>query len=186
MQKNKKSARNYARNYWKPFLMEESKIEHMLDFLAAYLDQYTGSRIFASQAMKDEISVIALLEKMKSDVFLPVVTGANSMEFRLFLKEGRQVSELKKGSFGIMEPDSLEKAFPEAGDCIIIPALGSNSEGYRLGRGAGFYDRWKDRLSDVDKITLLPEALIALKFNHENHDLQFNRIITEDRIVDNG
>ncbi|MBK6607257.1 MAG: hypothetical protein IPG24_17720 [Leptospiraceae bacterium] len=41
----------------------------------------------------------------------------------------------------MQEPVGADLLLPEDADVSIIPALGFHKEGFRLGRGAGFYDR---------------------------------------------
>ncbi len=55
----------------------------------------------------------------------------------------QKLEELKAGSYGIREPD--EAACPrvrtEEIDAALVPGLGWDREGGRIGRGAGYYDR---------------------------------------------
>lgn len=48
------------------------------------------------------------------------------------------------GPFGILEPDPnvTHPIEPGAIDCVIVPGLAFDEDGYRLGRGAGYYDKF--------------------------------------------
>ncbi|MGI0491750.1 5-formyltetrahydrofolate cyclo-ligase [Alkalinema pantanalense CENA528] len=49
---------------------------------------------------------------------------------------------LVKGRFGITEPPAdAPQLSPEEVDLILVPCLGIDHQGYRLGYGGGFYDR---------------------------------------------
>lgn len=48
-------------------------------------------------------------------------------------------SKLKRTNFGLFEPISGLKIQP---DLIVVPGLAWNSEGFRVGYGAGYYDRY--------------------------------------------
>ncbi len=49
---------------------------------------------------------------------------------------------LQPGSFGILEPDPANEILVAAQvDLILVPCVGCDRQGYRLGYGGGYYDR---------------------------------------------
>lgn len=52
------------------------------------------------------------------------------------------LSVLKKSRFGVDEPESGDEITDFSGTVCIVPALRFDKEGYRLGWGGGFYDRF--------------------------------------------
>ena len=80
----------------------------------------------------------ALLEKGKR-VALPVVLPRRGMEARQVL----DVDQLVPNRFGIPEPDQSCPLVPKEEIAVaLIPHLMCDREGYRLGWGGGYYDRW--------------------------------------------
>ncbi|MEC4982760.1 MAG: 5-formyltetrahydrofolate cyclo-ligase [Oscillatoria sp. PMC 1068.18] len=60
----------------------------------------------------------------------------------LFWHSWQPGEPLKKGNFGIFEPDAdLPRIQPNLVDLILVPAIACDYRGYRLGYGGGFYDR---------------------------------------------
>ena len=80
----------------------------------------------------------ALLERGKR-VTLPVVLPHRGMEARQVL----DVDQLVPNRFGIPEPDQSCPLVPKEEIAVaLIPHLMCDREGYRLGWGGGYYDRW--------------------------------------------
>ena len=80
----------------------------------------------------------ALLEKGKR-VALPVVLPHRGMEARQVL----DVDQLIPNRFGIPEPDGSCPVIDKRDIAVaLIPHLMVDREGYRLGWGGGYYDRW--------------------------------------------
>ncbi|MDV6234555.1 5-formyltetrahydrofolate cyclo-ligase [Leptospira ellisii] len=88
----------------------------------------------------------------------------------------------ESGPFGILEPKGIRTLDFREADWIIVPALGYDEQGFRLGRGAGFYDR---TLFDADPsrlIGLTYEELFPARFDKEDHDIRVGKVITEKKI----
>lgn len=68
---------------------------------------------------------------------------------------------------------------PEAFDLAIVPAVAFDREGYRLGRGGGYYDRYLEQTNCV-KAGLCFESFLLPSVPHEAHDVRMDRIFTEE------
>ncbi len=66
------------------------------------------------------------------------VIERGEMVFRGFSNK----SELKKASFGLLEPAAGEAVSKDMLDLLIVPGLAFNDSGYRLGYGGGYFDRY--------------------------------------------
>jgi 5-formyltetrahydrofolate cyclo-ligase len=99
------------------------------------------------------------------------------MEARAF----RSLDELSESSYHLLEPLSSTHVIPpEALDFIIVPALTFDHEGYRLGRGGGYYDRF---LLKTQAFTagVARERLLRVTLPREAHDIAVRCVVTEKR-----
>ena len=72
---------------------------------------------------------------MDCRILLPVVKG-ETLIIRPY-----SPGEMKPGSFGIAEPTGEDITDLSIIDMVIVPGVGFDPKGNRLGRGKGFYDR---------------------------------------------
>ena len=135
-----------------------------------------SQNILAYFPMKNEIDIKELFEDTTKNWYLPKVEPNKS----LFIYSYKFGDPLVKSKHGVYEPigDTVE-VDPDKIDVAIIPALMTDHNGYRLGYGAGYYDRFLPGLKkDCIKITLIPEELIADSIPFERWDIPVNKIIT--------
>jgi 5-formyltetrahydrofolate cyclo-ligase len=83
----------------------------------------------------------------------------------------------------IPEPMGISYLNLAAIDLVLVPALRMDSEGFRLGQGGGYYDRFLPKIS-AWKIGLLHDGeLSSQKLPREAHDIALNAAATPDLII---
>ena len=81
------------------------------------------------------------LRDQRSDImwYLPRVDSHQNGIFHYY----PWATPLTEGAFHILEPPCQKTPWhPKAGDWLLIPLLAFNREGFRLGMGGGYYDRY--------------------------------------------
>lgn len=92
----------------------------------------------------------------------------------------RSQKELVPGRFGLLEPNPQE-LFPvrETADALcLVPGLSFDEEGYRLGYGKGYYDRFLTE-HHVMTVGLCYGELLLPKLPRGPYDRQVNCLVTE-------
>jgi 5-formyltetrahydrofolate cyclo-ligase len=87
------------------------------------------------------------------------------------------------GPFGLREPDPLScPRVPIAElDCVFVPGMAFDEEGFRLGRGGGFYDSFLAKAPQTLSCTgLFFSAQKVERVPREPHDQKLPSVITED------
>lgn len=112
------------------------------------------------------------------------------MDFYILSPDRPFREQTQIGPFGIAEPDSScplfvpeENRFPLL---VCVPAIAFSETGIRLGRGAGYYDRYCERLARAAlKASLITYAGLCRNFQivekvpYEKHDLRVQFLISE-------
>lgn len=80
-------------------------------------------------------------EDIELELCLPVV---DKKDEPLLFRAWKPNDILEEAGFGTQVPSiSQKEVLP---DCLLVPLLGFNEQGYRLGYGGGFYDRTINKL----------------------------------------
>ncbi len=83
--------------------------------------------------------IVALLAAGKTVAAPRCADAVGEMQFFLI----RSFDELAPGAFGLTEPTlDCPPAYPGADSVCLVPALLFDEDGYRLGYGGGYYDRF--------------------------------------------
>ncbi|EIC75637.1 5-formyltetrahydrofolate cyclo-ligase [Streptococcus oralis] len=122
-----------------------------------------------------EFQTQELIERALKDgkkVLIPKTYPKGRMEFVVY-----DPKQLVKTSFGLLEPQGdLEVVDPSQIDLIHVPGLAFTTEGYRIGYGGGYYDRYLEYFAGQTMSTIYPCQV--QEFNLEDHDIPVKEVLT--------
>ncbi len=98
--------------------------------------------------------------------------------------------ELIPARFGIPEPSAACPALSLqdfAGAVILVPGLAFDEDGFRIGYGGGYYDRFLAELRQssipVTTVGLLFSVCRATRLPRESHDIPVDHVLDERRVI---
>ena len=149
-------------------LKEYKEAETVLFYIS-----YNGE-VFTHEMIKE-----ALKEK---NVVVPI---SNKEDNTLRLSVLKSWGDLEIGSYGILEPkeECIKESSIDDIDLVIVPGVGFDNKGNRLGHGKGYYDRLLKQLINKPVIGLAFEFQIVEKIPSEKHDVKISMVVTEDRAI---
>ncbi len=147
------------------------------------IETLKSSELIGVYSSKDhEIETKNLINKLFKEnkkIFLPKI-----QDNQLLFKEIKSLNDLELGKFKILEPKLTCKTInPNNLDLLIIPCIAIDTNGNRLGRGGGFYDKLLQNHPEIKTLCLAHEAQLIEKIPTEKHDKKVDLVITEKRII---
>ena len=141
-----------------PFYQKAKTIATYLSFPHEFQTQE-----LIEQALKDDKKVL-----------IPKTYPKGRMDFVVY-----DPQQLVKTSFGLLEPQGdLEVVEPSQIDLIHVPGLAFTTEGYRIGYGGGYYDRYLEHFTGHTLSTVYPCQI--QEFNLENHDIPVQEVLIDE------
>ena len=118
--------------------------------------------------------------EMGGRVAYPVCGEERSMEFYLPAENG----EVRTGSYGIREPypDEERRVDPSEADLVIVPCMGFDDKGDRLGHGGGYYDRYLPRCGFACRICVAFGEQKLDDVPTDEYDVRPDYVVTPDLI----
>ena len=153
-------------------------------FVDRFGGKLSGSTVAAYWPLKDEIDVRPILYNLVLQgvaTALPVINNSTTPQsFRRWFPG----DELVNAAFGVQEPNPRRThAVP---DLIIVPLLGFDAHGNRIGYGGGYYDRTLQSLracGNVDAVGVGYEEQECAKIPTHPLDEPLDLILTDKRVL---
>ena len=148
-----------------------------------------SKKIFIYISYDSEINTKGIINKALEDnkkIYVP------RTEFKTRIMDAveiRSLDNLVESEYGILEPSINEPHIdPNELDLIIVPGVGFDRQGGRIGYGAGFYDRYFNKISEdniegIIKLALAYEFQTLEKVPMNEQDMPVDCIITENEVI---
>ncbi len=181
IQELKKKIRREA--FYKRRRAFNADVGNSASLLSSFLAGYRGVPIAGYLPIKTEINPLSAMEEASAHglVGVPVIYG-NSKPLQFSRWEPG--CDLKKGPFDVQIPVNSDHLVPEV---LIIPMVGFDRLGGRLGYGGGFYDRTLAFLRSRQATLAIGFAYSDQEFENlplEKTDQGLDVVITEREIIE--
>ena len=165
-------------------LPSEQRVEYsrqIYENLKAFVKIEKPKVIYFYYPLGSEVNLLPLAEEFLTGTFMaerrtiafPRTCG-DMMEFYPVTS----LSDFVEGRFHIMEPMG-EVPLRETEPFVLVPGLGFDKKGNRMGYGKGFYDRYFARFPSCRKIGAAFETQLMEKIPSQSHDIVMDFVVTE-------
>ena len=142
--------------------------------------RFSGARsLLVYKALPSEVETEAVLKeawKKGKKVYLPYVDASQK---KMYALETKSLTTLLSGPYGILAPpfDPRCVVRPEALELVIVPGVGFDREGGRIGRGEGYFDRFLVGAKRAYKIGLAFKCQMVERVPCEANDVILDEVI---------
>ncbi len=169
--------------------MDVKEVENLSSIINSYImdwDIYKNSKaLMTYYSFRNEVLTDELINKSfetNKTVVLPKSIREGNKILPCIIKS---LSELKKENYGIMEPPTDNLLDRDELDVVFVPGVGFDKRGFRIGYGAGYYDRFLSDYKGVKVGVCFELQVVDYAYNDE-HDIAMDYIITEKGIIKTG
>ena len=126
--------------------------------------------------LSDEVDIMPLLDALHNrgvTIVVPEVVSDTDMQLRLYTPD----SATKKGMLGTTVPDTAIFTDYAQIDAVLVPGVAFDTDGHRLGRGKGYYDRFLKMLATgTRKIAACYPYQLVEHVPTEEHDITMDYV----------
>jgi 5-formyltetrahydrofolate cyclo-ligase len=132
----------------------------------------------------DCLPIIQEIWAAKKNCYLPVSTTDKKLDFLSY----QENTKLQPNQYLIFEPVGMANISLDELDIVLLPLVGFDSQGNRLGMGGGYYDRTFEIMRNTNNQKCL---LIGLAYEFQQvpalpedpWDVALDGVLTEERII---
>ena len=158
------------------------KEERACEKLLKFLDGHNFERVMAYMSFGAELKTSLVIERLREKgiiICLPRCSGRDICPYDFFMGD-----PLEKSRIGVSEPFLSQRVIEkELISACIVPGLGFDFDGGRLGYGMGYYDRFLRGFSGLKIGYCFDEQMCETPLPREACDVNMNCIITDKRVV---
>ena len=167
-------------------LPAELRHEYDEKICALFLNSITyrfAKAILLYAPLEGEIDCMPIAKRALEDGKLVAFPRCRSEEGRMDYHVVKSLDELESGAYGIREPSPAAPLcdFSEYGDThpvCIVPGLVFDADGYRVGYGKGYYDRYLTSFTGV-RVGLAYTDFVLPQIPRGRYDLAVDILVTE-------
>ena len=158
-------------------IMTKEQVEEESAHIISQLEQMSAFRnahsVLIYYPIHNEVDLRPLITKYPDKIFLFPVTHRHSMEVRPY--DGEDM--MRKGRLGVPEPQT--PTWTGSIDLMLIPGVVFDHHCHRIGRGAGYYDKFLFSHSHVKKFGVCYSfQLKKHTIPHSWRDQKMDRVVT--------
>ena len=176
----KRALRREMTLLWEKVSIQEREIRdsELLDALEKHIRNYRSVFLYVGSGW--EIHTLPLIEHCLAEnirISVPLCTGRGLMTARIL----QSISDLHPGHYDLPEP-SPDAPVDDAPELAVLPGLAFSEDGYRLGRGMGYYDRWLAAHPGIPTVAMCPRMALR-DVPHEPLDVPADVLLTPETII---
>lgn len=140
-----------------------------------------SSAVMVYNAAFNEPRTLRITQKLLNDgkrVFLPITSITDR---KITPSEMFDDDEFKVGAYGILEPKKERPTDKSEIDVVLLPGMGFDRNGNRMGFGGGYYDRFLQDYAGI-KIGICYSFQIVEKIPTQSTDIPVDFIVTENEV----
>ncbi|MDV0443442.1 5-formyltetrahydrofolate cyclo-ligase [Methanocorpusculaceae archaeon Cs1] len=181
---SKAEIREHLRSVRDALTLEErrEKSYYITEHLIRFLKPYTT--VFAYVSKEPEVESLVIINSLLGAGKTVIVPIIDTKTKTLRLSYLTSVADLEPGTFQVPEPLSAEiPADIDKIEIALLPLIGFDRSGNRIGYGAGYYDRFFDVYPDIPRIGLAYACQEVDRIPAESYDRKMDWIVTENGIT---
>lgn len=151
--------------------------QQAFDVICCDQNYLLANKIGLYAAINNEIDLSIIFKNslaMNKQCYFP-----KCIDDQLMFYQADQTTKWARNKFKILEPITTKNIAIDKLDYLIIPSIACNLQGYRIGYGAGFYDK---TLNNIKNKPFLTSIIFAFQLCdnqfQSNYDVAMNKIYT--------
>lgn len=128
-----------------------------------------------------ELDPIILAERLLATAVIGYPRIENKTPPTLSFRVSRP-SDLVPGAFDLLEPSASARVMPPV-DVFVVPGLGFDDKGRRLGQGGGYYDAALQATPEAVRVGFAYDVQLVSEIPVEDHDEPMDYVVTPTRYL---